>query len=131
MELVYEDDIAAGFELVDYALHAFFKLTAIHRTSDYRTDIQLEHTFIQQQRGHIAFDDTLRQPLYDSGLANTGLANQSRVILGAPCQNLDHAFYFLASSDNRVELAFLCQGSQVCSKLVYQRGFAFVFFFSA
>ena len=54
---------------------------------------------------HVAIDDAQRQALDDRGLADAGLADQHRIVLGAAGQHLDGAADFLVAADHRVELA--------------------------
>src|ERR1700681_4808094 len=62
---------------------------------------------------HLAVDDALRQALDDRGLADARLANQHRVVLGAPLQHLDGAADLIVAADHRVELA----GSRACGEI--------------
>ena len=55
--------------------------------------------------GHVARDDALREALDDRGLADAGLADQHRVVLGAAREHLHHAADLLVAADHRVELA--------------------------
>ena len=55
--------------------------------------------------GHVALDDAPGQALDDGGLADAGLADEHRVVLGAPRQHLDDAADLLVAADDRVELA--------------------------
>ena len=54
---------------------------------------------------HVAVDDAQRQALDDRGLADAGLADQHRIVLGAARQHLDGAADFLVAADHRIELA--------------------------
>ena len=54
---------------------------------------------------HVAIDDALREPLDDRGLADAGLADQHRIVLGAPRQHLDGAPDLLVAADHRIDLA--------------------------
>ena len=54
---------------------------------------------------HVAIDDAQRQPFGDGGLADAGLADQHRVVLGAARQHLDGAADLLVAADHRIELA--------------------------
>ena len=58
-----------------------------------------------ERLGHLAVDDALREALDDRGLAHAGLADQHRVVLGAPLQDLDAAADLVVAADHRVELA--------------------------
>ena len=53
----------------------------------------------------VAGDDALGQPFDDGGLADAGLADQGRVVLGAAGQDLDDALDLLLATDDRIELA--------------------------
>ena len=58
-----------------------------------------------ERLGHFAVDDALRQAFDDRRLADAGLADQHRVVLGAPLQDLDRAADLVVAADHRVELA--------------------------
>ena len=60
---------------------------------------------VAQRLGHVAGDDALGEALDDRGLADAGLADQDRVVLGAAREHLDHAADLLVAADDRVELA--------------------------
>ena len=45
------------------------------------------------------------RPFDDRGLADAGLADQHRVVLGAPLQHLDRAADLVVAADHRIELA--------------------------
>ena len=66
-----------------------------------------------QGGGHVARHDTLGQAFHDGGLADAGLADQHRVVLGTTGEDLNHAADFLITADHRIELAFLGGGRQV------------------
>ncbi len=55
--------------------------------------------------GDVAADDPLGQALDDGGLADAGLADQDRVVLGAAGEHLDDAADLVVAADHRVELA--------------------------
>ena len=129
VHLVDEEDRAGGLQFVDDPFEAFFKLAAVHRAGDQRADIELQDALAQQQGGHFAFDDALRQPFDDGGLAHAGLADEGRVVLRAAGQDLDDAFDLHLASDDRVEFAFLGLGGQVDGQLVHQGGLGLVFIF--
>ena len=58
-----------------------------------------------QRLGHVAGHDPLGQALHDRGLADAGLADQHRVVLGPPGQHLDDPPDLGVPADHRVELA--------------------------
>src|SRR5271166_4144059 len=107
MQLVDEqDDLAArAADLVHDALHALFELTAILRAGDQTRQIQGDDAFVAQQLGHVAVDDALRQAFRDRRLADAGLADERRVVLGAPRQDLHDALDLRVAADDRIQLA--------------------------
>ena len=64
-----------------------------------------EQLLVFQAVRHVAVDDAQRQALDDGGLADARLADQHRIVLGAPRQHLNGAADFLVAADHRVELA--------------------------
>ena len=65
--------------------------------------------------GHVLPDDALRQPFDDGGLADAGLADQHRIVLGAARQHLDHAADLVVAADHRIELALARELGQVAA----------------
>ena len=60
-------------------------------------------------------DDALRQPFDDGGLADAGLADQDRIVLGAARQHLDDAADLLVAADDRIELALARELGEVAA----------------
>ena len=55
--------------------------------------------------GTSPFDDAVREAFGDRGLADAGLADERRVVLGAAREDLDDPLDLLLAADDRVELA--------------------------
>ena len=55
--------------------------------------------------GTAPVDDRLGEALDDRGLADAGLADQHRVVLGAAAEDLDGLLDLVDAADHRVELA--------------------------
>ena len=53
----------------------------------------------------VAVDDLLGQAFHDGRLADTRLADEHRVVLGAAREHLDDAADLLVAADDRIELA--------------------------
>src|SRR5680860_71812 len=83
-----QDDVAAGPDLLQDLLQALLEVTAVARTGNKGTQIQRVDLLVLERLGHLALDDVLGQALDDDGLADAGLADQDRVVLGAPGQHL-------------------------------------------
>ena len=70
-----------------------------------RAHVEGEQFLVLEAVRHVAVDDAQRQALDDGGLADAGLADQHRIVLGAAGKYLDGAADFLVTADHRVELA--------------------------
>ena len=66
---------------------------------------------VAQALGDVAVDDPLGKALDDRGLADAGLADQDRVVLGPAAEDLDHAADLVVAPDHRVELALVAAAS--------------------
>ena len=88
-----------------HGLQPLLELAAIFGAGDQRAEVEREQLLVLQALRHVAVDDAQRQALDDRRLADAGLADQHRVVLGAPRQHLDGAADFLVAADDRVELA--------------------------
>ncbi len=65
-----------------------------------------------------------RQALGDRGLADAGLADQQRVVLAPPAQDLDHPLDLVLAADQRIDLAVARELVQVLRELVERRALA-------
>ena len=72
----------------------------------------------RERLGHVAGHDALREPLDDGGLADAGLADQHRVVLGAAREDLDDAADLVVAADDRIELALARDLGQVAAVLL-------------
>ena len=92
VQLVDEgDDLALGVgDLLEHGLEALLELAAVLGPGDHGAQVQRDHALALEALGHVALDDPVGQPLDDRRLADAGLADQHRVVLGAPRQHLDH-----------------------------------------
>ena len=107
VQLVDEDDRAAlvGGDVLEHGLEALLELAAVLRAGEQRGHVERQHALVLERLGNLAVDDALRQPFDDRRLAHAGLADQHRVVLGAPLQDLDRAADLVVAADHRVELA--------------------------
>ena len=108
VQLVDEGDDLAGrvLDVVEHGLEPFLEFAAVLRAGDHRAQVQRDDGLAAQALGDVAGDDALGQALHDRGLADAGLADQHRVVLGATAQHLDDAPNFVVPADDWVELAF-------------------------
>ena len=107
VQLIDEQDHPALLlgELVEHPLEALLEFAAELGSGDQGAHIQRQHPFVLESLRHLTVDDALGQTLDDGGLAHTGLADQHRVVLGAPLQYLNGAADLVIAADHRVELA--------------------------
>ena len=107
MQLVDEqDDIAFLFrKIAQHRLQSLFEFAAVFGAGNQRTHVEREHAPAAQAFGHFVVDDALGQTLDDGGLADAGLADQHRVVLGAALQHLDGTADFFIAADDRIKLA--------------------------
>ena len=115
VQLVDErDDLPGGFlDLIEHGLEPLLEFAAVLRTGDHRSEVERDDGLVAQAFGHVAVDDALGEALDDRGLADTGLADEHRVVLGAPAQHLDDTANLVVAPHNRVELALAGAGGQV------------------
>ena len=85
---------------------------------DQGAEVEDQKLFLFQGLRHVALDNALRQPFDDGGLADAGLADQHRVVLGAARQHLHGAADLLVSADHRVDFAVERRLRQIAGKLL-------------
>ncbi len=102
-------------DLLEHRLQPLLELAAVLGAGDERAHVERDDLLVLQPFRHVAADDALRQPLDDGGLADAGLADEHRVVLGAPREHLDHAADLLVAADHRIELALARQVGQVAA----------------
>jgi hypothetical protein len=101
-----QDDLAFLLgQVIEHGLQALLELAAEFGAGDQRAHVERQHALVAQAFGHFAVDDALRQAFDDRGLAHAGLADQHRIVLGAPLQHLDGAADLIVAADHRIELA--------------------------
>ncbi len=124
VELVEEEDDPALrlLHLVQHRFQPLLELAAVFRARQQRADVERDHAPVAEALRHVAVDDPLRQPLDDRRLADAGVADQHRVVLGPPGQHLDHAADLLVAADHRVELARARVGGQVAAEFLQGLG---------
>jgi hypothetical protein len=72
--------------------------------------------------GKTAVDDRLREAFDDGGLADAGLTDEHRVVLGAAREDLDGLLDLVGAADHGVEGSTGGQGREVGTEAVEHRG---------
>ena len=116
-----QDDAAVGgCDLLQHRLQPLFEFAAIFGARDHRAEIEREQALVLKALRHVAIDDAQRETFDDRGLADAGLADQHRVVLGPARQHLNGAADFLVAADHRIKLA-LARGLREIAGIFLQR----------
>ena len=109
VQLIDEQDHRALLfgQLVQHRLQPLLKLAAELGPGDERAHVQGEDALAFEALRHLAVDDALSEALDDGGLADAGLADEDRIVLGAPLQHLHRAADLPVAADDRVQLLLL------------------------
>ena len=108
MDLVDEQDRAGiGLDFLHDGLQPLFEIAAIARSGEQRAHVEREHGCVRQHLRHLAAHDFARQAFSDRGLADAGVADIERVVLGPAAKHLDRPLDFLVAPDQRIDAAIL------------------------
>ena len=122
MHFVDEQDDSAfrRADLLQHRLKPLLELAAILGPGDQRAHVEGEKFLVLQALRHVAIDDSQRQAFGDRGFANAGLADEHRVVLRSPRQDLDRAANLVVATDDGIELA-LAGGFGQVPRIALQR----------
>ena len=117
VQLVDEENHLAGGvrDFLEHRLQPLLELAAVLRAGDERAHVERDDLLVLQALRHVLPDDALRQAFDDGGLADAGLADEHRVVLGAARQHLDHAPDLVVAADDRIELALARELGEVAA----------------
>jgi hypothetical protein len=113
-----QDDVAPGADLLQHLLEALLEVAPVAGPGDQGTEVQRVELLAAQGLGHVVGHDLLGQALHDGGLAHTGLADEDRVVLGAPGQDLHDPLDLTRAADDGIDLLLPGQLGQVAAELV-------------
>src|SRR5260370_34328621 len=120
VQLVDEQhDLAAGADPIEDLLQPLLELASVFRTGDQRAHVQSEDSLVLQGLGHVTEIDLLREPFGDGGLANTRLADQRRVVLRPPAEDLDDALELSLPTHHGIELIPPREPGPISAELMY------------
>ena len=112
-----QDDAAVGRgDLLEHGLEALLELAAVLRAGQQGAEVECPDAAPLEALGDVARDDALGQALDDRRLADAGLADQHRVVLGAPRQHLHRAPDLVVAPDHGIELAALGDRGEVAAE---------------
>ena len=125
VELVDEEDRVVGAaKLLDDLLEALLELAAVLGAGHQRADVEGQDALVEQRLGHVVVDDPVGQALGDRRLADARLADEGRVVLRPPREDLDDPLDLLLAPDHGVELAGAGRLGEVDPQLVDRRRLA-------
>jgi|GEM_PF-3570848 len=127
VDLVDEQhDVAASLDLLEDLLQSLLEVAAVTATGDQRTEVECVELLVAQRVGDVVADDLLGEPLDDRSLANSGLSDEDRVVLGSATEDLHDALELAAATDDRVELLLAGELREVATELVEDLAVALV-----
>ncbi len=113
-----QDDVAAGLDLLEHLLEALLEVAAVAAAGHQGAEVERVELLVVQRLGHVVGRDRLGQALDDGGLADAGLADEHRVVLGAARQDLHDALGLAGAPDHGVELLVARELGEVSAELV-------------
>ena len=101
-----EDDSALGFDdFVEDCFEAFFKFAPKLGSCDKGTKIESYDSLLFQAFWDVSCDDAAGETLYDGGFADSGFADENRIVLRSAGEDLNGATNLLISADDRIQFA--------------------------
>ncbi len=116
-----QDDIATLGDLFHNLLQPILELTTILRSGNECGKVEGVELLVLDRLRDLISHDRLSETFGDSRLADSGLTNQHRVVLGAAGKDLHHPLDLARPPDDRVELSVLGGTRQVSPELVEHR----------
>src|SRR6185312_5124923 len=113
-----QDDVAAGLDLLEDLLEALLEVAAVAAAGDECAEVERVQLLVAQRVGDVVVDDLLGEALDDRRLADARLADQHRVVLGAPAEDLHDPLELARPADHRIELLLPGELGEVAAELV-------------
>jgi hypothetical protein len=96
-------------------LQPLLELAAVLRAGYERAHIERDDALVFQTFWNVTANDAARKSFDDRRLADTRLADEDRIVLGAAREDLDHAADFLVAADHGIELALFRELSEIAA----------------
>ena len=100
-----EHDVTAALDLFEHLLETLLEVASIAGAGDEGAEVEGVEILALEVLGHFLGHDALGEAFDDGGLADAGLADEDRVVLGAPGEDLHDSLDLADPPDDRVELA--------------------------
>ena len=106
VQFIDEEDHLAfrSGDLLQNSLEPLLEFAPVLGTGDQRAHVEGDDLPVLEVFRNVAAHHTAGESFDDGGLADAGLADQHRVVLGAARQDLDHPPDLVVTADDRVEL---------------------------
>ena len=122
VQLVDEhDDVLVLDQLLHDGFEPLFELPPVLRARHHERDVERDDALVGEVARYASGDDPLGQPFDNRGLADTGLADEDRVVLRPPAEHLLNALHLVLAADQRVERLPRGGLGQVAAELREQR----------
>ena len=120
MEFIDKENhrIIDALEFHDKALHAFFELSTILSTGHHGGHVKRHHALVHQEFRNFLLDNLLRETFDNRRLTDTRFTDEGRIIFLATAKNLNQAFDFTATTNNRIKLTLLGKRRQVATEMI-------------
>ncbi len=105
-------------DLLEHLLEALLEVAAVAGAGHQGAEVERVELLVGERLGHRVVGDGLGQALDDGRLADAGLADEHRVVLGAAREHLHDALGLAGAADDRVELLVAGQLGEVATELV-------------
>jgi hypothetical protein len=125
VDLVDEQDrVALPLELCEHRLEALLEVAAILGPGDQTAEVQRVDHGVAQDLRNLGVHDLLGQAFGNGGLAHTGLADEQRIVLAPPAEDLDGALDLEVAPDQRIDPALASHLVEIGGE-AFQRAVAF------
>ena len=106
MQFVDEENIAIGLfaDFFEQIFEPLLEFAAIFCAGQQRRQIERQDLFACDGFGRLAVGDALRDAFDNGGFADPRLADENRIVFGAPLQNAHRPPHFLVAADDGIEL---------------------------
>ena len=122
-----QDDVAVAGDLVHDRLEALFELAPVLGPGDHGGHVQCKDAVFPEALGHLPAGDQLCQSFDDRRLPDSGLADQDRVVLFSPAEDLGDALDLGLAPDGRIQLPLACKSRQVAAEVIQRRRLGLLF----
>ena len=98
-----QDRLGALGQGVHDGLEALFEVTTEPRPGEQRRRVERKDLGVLQDRRHVVLQQALRETLGEGGLADARFADEHRVVLAPPAEDLHRPLHLGGAADQRVE----------------------------